>query len=51
MALAKGKCPNCGAPVDINSSATCPYCESILVKDAADYVMSKKTCVGQYLDR
>lgn len=45
------KCPNCGAPVDIKSSATCPYCESTLVKDASDYVMSKKTCVGQHLDR
>lgn len=45
------KCPNCGAPVDINSSSTCPYCESTLVKDSADYVMSKKTCIGQYLDR
>lgn len=45
------KCPNCGASVDINSSSTCPYCESTLVKDSADYVMSKKTCIGQYLDR
>lgn len=45
------KCPNCGAPVDIKASATCPYCDSTLVKDASDYVMSKKTCVGQYLDR
>lgn len=45
------KCPNCGAPVEINSSATCPYCDSTLVKDAGDYVMSKKTCVGQSLDR
>ena len=45
------KCPNCGAPVDINSSATCPYCDSTLVKDASDYVMSKKTCIGQYLNR
>lgn len=45
------KCPNCGAKVDIKASATCPYCESTLVKDASEYVMSKKTCVGQYLDR
>ena len=44
-------CPNCGAPVDIKASATCPYCDSTIVKDASDYVMSKKTCVGQYLDR
>lgn len=45
------KCPNCGAHVDINASATCPYCDSTLVKDAADYVMSKKTCIGQHLER
>lgn len=45
------KCPNCGAPVEINSSATCPYCDSVLVKDSSDYVMSKKTCIGQSLDR
>lgn len=44
-------CPNCGAKVEINSSSTCPYCDSVLVKDASDYVMSKKTCVGQYLER
>ena len=43
-------CPNCGAPVDIISSATCPYCDSTLVKNASDYVMSKKTCIGQRLD-
>lgn len=43
-------CPNCGAPVDIVSSATCPYCDSTLVKNASDYVMSKKTCIGQRLD-
>ena len=45
------KCPNCGAPVKINSSSTCPYCDSTLVKDSSDYVMSKKTCVGQKFDR
>ena len=45
------KCPNCGAPVDIKSSATCSYCDSTLVKEAREYVMSKKTCIGQYLDR
>lgn len=47
----KEKCPNCGAPVDIVSSATCPYCDSVLIKEASDYVMSKKTCVGQNLER
>ena len=45
------KCPNCGAPVDIVSSATCPYCDSTLVKDASDYVMSKKTNIGQSVEK
>ena len=45
------KCPNCGAPVDIVSSATCPYCNSTLVKDASNYVLSKKTCIGQRYDK
>ncbi len=44
------KCPNCGAPVDINSSAICPYCDSTLVKLSGSYVLSKKTCVGQYYE-
>ena len=44
-------CPNCGAPVEINSSSTCPYCDSTLVKDASEYVLSKKTTVRQSLDR
>lgn len=44
------KCPNCGAPVDIVASATCPYCDSVLVKNASNYVLSKKTCIGQKID-
>ncbi len=44
------KCPNCGAPVDINASATCPYCDSILVKDSSTYVLSKKKTVGQRME-
>lgn len=45
------KCPNCGAPVDIIGSATCEYCGSTLVKDAGDYVMSKKVSLGQTYER
>ena len=43
-------CPNCGAPVDINASATCPYCNSTLVKVSSDYVLSKKECIGQKME-
>lgn len=45
------KCPNCGAPVDMVSSAECPYCDSTLVKTAGDYVMSKKVSLGQHYER
>ena len=44
------KCPNCGAKVDINSSATCPYCDSVLVKTSSKYVLSKKKNIKQYND-
>lgn len=44
-------CPNCGAPVDIIASSTCQYCDSTLVKDSSDYVLSKKTSVGQIMER
>ena len=43
-------CPNCGAPVDINASATCPYCNSTLVKVSSDYVLSKKECIGKKME-
>jgi len=45
----KTKCPNCGAEIIMNASHTCPYCESVIVKDSNSYVMSKKTCVGQHM--
>ena len=41
------RCPNCGAEIDAVASGKCGYCGSIVVVDAKDYVMSKKTCVGQ----
>lgn len=45
------KCPNCGANIDIHASSTCPYCDSTLVKDSGDYVMSKKCAIRQYNER
>lgn len=32
-------CPNCGAPVSINKSAKCPYCESVITLDEHDWVL------------
>lgn len=40
-------CPNCGAPVTTNTSGECEYCGSTIVKDANDFVLSKKTNVNK----
>lgn len=40
-------CPNCGAPVTANTSGECEYCGSTIVKDANDFVLSKKTNVNK----
>ena len=41
------RCPNCGAEIDAVAGGKCEYCGSVIVVDAKDYVMSKKTCIGQ----
>ena len=33
-------CPNCGATIDINKSAKCPYCDSIVTKVEYDWVIA-----------
>ena len=33
-------CPNCSAPVNINKSAQCPYCGSVVSKSDYDWVIS-----------
>ena len=33
-------CPNCSAPVNINQSAQCPYCGSVITKADYDWVIS-----------
>ncbi len=33
-------CPNCGAPLDLNKSAKCEYCGSIIESDSFDWVLS-----------
>ena len=34
-------CPNCGAPLNINKSAQCPYCGSIVSTVAHDWVIAE----------
>lgn len=41
------KCPNCGAPIDINSVGICEYCNSKIVDDNTEWVMSKKISLYQ----
>lgn len=33
-------CPNCGAPVDLNKSAKCPYCDTVLESNEHSWVIS-----------
>ena len=33
-------CPGCGAPLDVNASARCPYCGTVIRQQAQDWVIS-----------
>ena len=33
-------CPNCGAPIDLNRSAVCPYCDSVITSGKFDWVIT-----------
>lgn len=41
------QCPQCGAPVEGNSTGVCEYCNSKLINDNYNWVMSKKEIVRQ----
>ena len=38
----QNKCPNCNAPLDNVNSSKCSYCDSIIISDNYDWVLSKK---------
>lgn len=40
-------CPNCGAPIDLNSSGKCEYCGAILEAKTYDWVISNITAIQQ----
>lgn len=40
-------CPHCGAPVDINKSAKCEFCDSVLTVDSFDWVISNIKGISQ----
>lgn len=41
--LLEGRCPNCGAPIQIGQSTRCPACSSFLRSGAYDWVLTKIT--------
>ena len=40
-------CPNCGAPINLNKSAKCEYCGSIIETDDFDWVLSGIKALSQ----
>ena len=40
-------CPNCGAPLDVNASARCPYCGTVLQSGEHDWVLTAIRGISQ----
>ena len=40
-------CPNCGAPIDLNRSAVCEYCGSVVTSSEYDWVVSDIQGISQ----
>ena len=40
-------CPNCGATVNINATAKCPYCDSVITVNQHDWVISSIKGISQ----
>ena len=40
-------CPNCGAPVDINASARCEYCDTVLKQENHDWAICSIKGISQ----
>lgn len=40
-------CPNCGAPVDINASARCEYCDTVLTQETHDWAICSIKGISQ----
>ena len=40
-------CPNCGAPVEINASAKCPYCGSVITLEEHDFALNAIRAISQ----
>lgn len=44
-------CPNCGAPLKINQSARCPYCDSVVTVSKHQFVISSIRGISQQTGR
>ena len=44
-------CPSCGAPLDINVSARCPYCDSVVNRSDHDWALCAIKGLGQRTGR
>lgn len=40
------KCPNCGAPLDVDLTGTCRYCKTLIMSGQYDWVLSRISQVG-----
>ena len=40
-------CPNCGAPVEINASAKCPYCGSVITLEENGFALNAIRAISQ----
>ena len=40
-------CPNCGAPLDINSAGICKYCNAKIVSENTKWVLTEKKALNQ----
>ena len=45
--LGRTVCPSCGAPLDINASARCEYCGSVINASAHDWAICNITAISQ----
>lgn len=49
--LAQGKCPHCGAPLELTATQRCRFCEAIVNSGAHDWVLVALTPGAQTLSR
>lgn len=46
-AMTNISCPNCGAPLSINATARCPYCDSVVTLEKHDWAISAIKGISQ----